>query len=490
MSSGSNTIRKLYRVRCITENTNVETWSTTIPTECPNDPAHQIGHVKLVDQNQSGSPLVPVVVSATEGEGNYTSIAEAFSDGNMNVYVRNGTYVESQDIVLPDRGLLCGEAMGAVVVVLTNGASVRVDGSGGIKQTSGSISINNGSSIVTGNGTTFSSLTPGKSFVLVGNNFFQISTITSDTECQLQNVYNGASATNLPCMAQSMNTGNTISNLVITGSSTVGLFVRAARFCTINSLALSRNATNLHVTDSGDCTFRSFTAMNSLSGPGLRVCNSVDVFFSYCNLHGNTGIGVEVTDDSTHVVFDACSSSCNNGHGFLVDSGASHVIFAHGSLKQNNGIGVHSTSTAGIGIVLVSSTSHGNASDGVRLDGSGGVASACNLCDNARGAAILGANCRTCGCLVQGSSGDGVVIEGDSTICTGNTIIGNAGRGAVVSGSDSIFSSNIVSTSGGIGVDIAPTASRSSINATNCLGNTGANFVDSGVDTHVTGIFS
>lgn len=41
-------VSNLYRIHCNTEAADVDTWSSTTPTECPNNAGHEIGEINLM----------------------------------------------------------------------------------------------------------------------------------------------------------------------------------------------------------------------------------------------------------------------------------------------------------------------------------------------------------------------------------------------------------------------------------------------------------
>lgn len=268
-------MRQYYQIYCETESALVTEWATSEPTTCPNNPAHVIGTVVVLNQNPSETPLYDVIVDSS-GDGNYTSIVGAFQDGFSNVFVKNGSYAESSDIIIPDRGKLVGETPGGVTITLNSGASIVADGSGGTYQSSGTISFTKDSKAVTGSGTSFTSLHVND-FILIGNNYLQIASIANDTSLQLLNKYRGPTKSGQSYIAQTMLTGIEIMNLTISGSSDVGLFLRAVRFSNVRSIALVQNAHNLQAINCGDINLEGFITMNAMTGPSMSIQRCIDV---------------------------------------------------------------------------------------------------------------------------------------------------------------------------------------------------------------------
>jgi hypothetical protein len=435
------------------------------------------------------SHIIPVVIGetieqydalvATDGSGDYLLPSAAFNAGAKTVYIRGGIYVESSDIFIPDRGKFMGETPGSTIIFLVAGASVKIDGSAGVTETVGTIDVTNNSKTVTGTGTTFTNLSVGQ-FILIGNNYFAIGSITNNTSLELLNAYEGGTKTSQTYMAQAMHTGVVIENIIITGSTNSGLFIRACRFCHVHDVALSKNATNLHVYDSGDCSFESFSSQNSISGPGICVQNCFDLLFDYCNVFNNSGNGIEIIDDSNNISFDTCSISCNNESGYEIGGNSNHISITDGNMKQNNIHGVHLLS--GTSNVVVNSCSILSNTNGVFIVGDDNTVSSSNICLNVTGVECSGSG-NISKCTIDSNTSNGVNITGNDSLCEGNRIKNNGGKGINVTGDDNIISSNRILTSTGNGLELSATAENTIVTSNNVKGNTGTNFLDNGTGT-------
>ncbi len=471
------TNRKYWRLYCQTDGYVYE-WSVTVPTVCPINPAHTILDVVILNENKSSSALVGVVVSKSEDD-NYTSIAEAFSDGNTDIFVKNGTYVETSDIIIPDRGKLIGETPGSVIVYLAAGNTIRIDGSGGVKETSGTIAMTYGSKTIIGTGTTFTNLSV-EDFILIGNNYCQIETIANDTSLNILNIYHGSTQTNHTYVAQTMVTGIVLQNLVITGSSSVGLTCRAARLSHIHGVGISKNALNMHILDSGDCSFNTLVSLNSITTAGARIQNCVDLIFDSCNIYNNNGPGIEIMEASNHINFDTCTVSCNNGSGYDIDGNSHNITITDGNIKQNYLHGVHCKST--VENVLINSCLIVSNSKGINMEGNYCVASCCTVIHNNTGIESSGFNSIT-GCIIGNSGNNGIDISSNNGLVTGNHVRTSGGVGIYVTGDDNNISINRVNNNTGNGVELTATAENNIITSNNFKGNTGTNFLDNGTGT-------
>lgn len=473
-------MRQLYQIFCETENALVQGWSTTPITTCPNNAAHIVNleSVVCISQNPPISALYDVVVDIT-GEGNYTSIAQAFQDGFSNVFVKNGTYTESSDIVIPDRGRLEGETPGGVLVILASGASIKADGSLGISQSVGTISITKDSKTVTGSGTSFSSLNVND-FILIGNNYLQINSIASDTSLQLLNKYRGPTKSGQPYIAQKMLSGVSVLNLTVTGSSNSGLYLRALRFSNIRSVVIVQSAHNLKMIDCGDVGLEAFMSMNSMVGPSVSIQNCIDVFISYCDILNNAGHGVEIINNSDNVTFVSGSISSNGGHGIYIGDTSSNISVLDANIRQNasSGVYVDTNSTNNIidGCTLINNTT------GVSLQGTDNTICACNIFRNNLGVELKTSNSLKSS-VIESSVGNGADILGNDCIVEGTRIKSNGGIGIHATGNDGIFTGNRVYNNTGNGFQIDNTANDNIVTSNNFKGNTGTNYVNNGVNT-------
>jgi len=91
----------------------------------------------FADGSDDGGSILYEAVVAADGSGDYTSVADAISDGKKSIFIRNGVYTLPGDLSLPDSTLLLGENRNNVVFT-GNGRFV-----GGSSVTLKRFSINN-----------------------------------------------------------------------------------------------------------------------------------------------------------------------------------------------------------------------------------------------------------------------------------------------------------------------------------------------------------
>lgn len=382
------------------------------------------------------------------GSGDYVSVAAAFADGKKSVFVRDGTYVETSNIVLPDGGQLFGESQSNVRIVLAGGTSVMIDGSGGTKNTTGTVSCSNNSQAVTGSGTTFTASAP-LNFILLGADFYQIASIESDTALTLVDSYQGTALSNFPCLVQQMFTGMKMANLIIAQSSATGVFVRAVRHCGFRAVAVLYCTPNFELIDSGGLALCELISGFS-NGVGFTANNAHTVLCDTLNVYNSTSDGIVANNASSSIVFQTCNVSNNNGNGLNLSDTTHDINVVDNIIKYNNAVGLLTASSTSR-IIVTGCSVIDNGSHGVQMTGNFGVLS---------------------GNVLTRNSGDGVNGAGASNVITNNQAIQNAGDGmSYASGVGGIVSSNRCDGNSGNGMNI--TADNNSI-SNNAICNNGA----------------
>jgi parallel beta-helix repeat protein len=476
-----------------------------------------------IEIKEPKSTAFNTVVSSSNGD--YTSIADAFSNGALAVHLKNGVYYEFADIVIPNGGQLHGELPGQTIVVFPTGKTIRIDGSGGIKETSGTISITNNTAIVTGVGTTFTNLSVGD-FILLGTNYYEILTIDSDTQVTLKETYLGKTLSAETYKAQTMHTGSSISNMIVTASTGPGVYIRGLRHGNLKSIAITKCSPCVEIVDSGDLSINECISTYS-NGIGFNVIDSVSISLHTVNVFNSSSHGFEFS--GKNIIAESCASENNNGCGIHIQAGSEFVNISNTVVKYNNADGITSNTGAmcssisnceisnnnGIGIDIQSNNNNisnnyiiknnigaivgshtiiegnminNNTGDGVKLPVGSDY---CNISDNNMknnggiGINVLSNRSGLGDNTIIGSTGDGIYINGTKNRISGNTVANNSGKGIHIlgTGDGNIISNNIVDMNVGNGIEIITGAENTIVIANNCQGNTGTNYIDNGTST-------
>ena len=407
----------------------------------------------MVAQKYNDSNIFETIVDAS-GRGQFRSIAEAFAAGKTSVYVRDGIYYETSNIIIPDGGQLEGESQSNVRIVLAGNNSIRIDGSNGIKQTAGTISITAATNTVTGVGTTFTALNP-KDFIQLGTTYYEIASIESDTSLTLAQQYLGAALENVEYLAQHMFTGIKISNLIVAYSNAVGLYVRAVRHCGFRSLAFLACTPNIIVVDSGEFAMNQIITCFS-KGIGLSFENVTSVLLQTLDVYNCFSHGMALLGKTTNAV---CSSSafCNNfGCALTLSDMLCDLHFTNCIFKQNNAGGVHMTGPC-MQVIIQGCTVGDNNGHGLTLAGTANLISNNIIKGNTGHGIITSPYCVITSNQIHENGGDGINCDNLShnISVSLNRISNNAQNGVCSAGNVGLYSGNIIMQNGNAGYDFS-----------------------------------
>jgi parallel beta-helix repeat protein len=386
--------------------------------------------------------------------GDYISIAAAFADGHTSVYVRDGVYVETSDINLPSGGQLIGESQGNVKIVMPLGHSVKIDGSNGVKESTGTISSTNGSQIIIGIGTTFTNLNVGN-YILIGTNFYPIGAIADDVTIYLAFVYRGKNISDFPMMGLPMHTGCKISNIVVANGSGTGLYCRGISHCSIRGVAIINCARNVHIIDSGDSSFCEFICGFS-GGIGITLENVHSVLCDTLEVYNSVSDGIKLTGTSSSNIFDSCPSTNNGGKGIHITGNIREITLTGAVIKHNGEEGIYSTSGSNK-IVMVGCSIVANEGNGVDFSGLSNVITGNIIEANGKDGIIGGSDCVISGNQILNNAKHGVYHASGTNGCSisGNRIINNTTGGIDILTDNCVISNNIIDNNGVYGIEVS-----------------------------------
>ena len=122
--------------------------------------------------------------------GDYSLISEAIDAGALTIYVKDGTYIESTDIVVPDGAIIVGE--NSIIDFGNQTHSVKCIGTR--SYSTGTITVNTGGIDVTGSGTDWYPVNlQAGDVILLGNSTYMISSVVDDTHLKISRAYVGTS---------------------------------------------------------------------------------------------------------------------------------------------------------------------------------------------------------------------------------------------------------------------------------------------------------
>lgn len=457
--------------------------------------------------------LYQAVVDLTVGAGDYTSINEALSAGATSIFVRNGIYVVTSDIVLTNRCQIIGESAANVYLSMTNGAQIVCDTNNTCHMT-GSLSVDHDSNTVTGVGTSFQTspaLSSGH-FISLRNNFFEIDTVVSDTVLTLKVPYRGQSCSGLSYIAQPMLTGVHLKNLIVvraSGTVVSNVHLVGLRHSSVRSVACIGGLVGFVFEKCGDCVMETLISSDN-SSHGLDIYDCIDVLLTAVNTYNNNGNGVYIRGVCNNIIMDTCSSTCNACAGFTVADASDVIMLCDCLSKSNHGKGIDATGLTGR--VSMSNCSCLWNLVGIDFEGDDNIISNCIIAHNSQHGIHAGNNGVITGCQVNDNGTDGIILNTDqhcivnnnrcsSNGCcgikvpdnakfnsVGNNICRNNGlHGIKVDGIDNVIGSNVCNSNIGHGVNVGISAVNNCITSNMIMNNSGKGIEVLSIDNVIVG---
>lgn len=337
----------------------------------------------------------PFSAIVAAGSADYSLISEAFAAGATSVFVKAGTYTETGNIVIPNSGKIIGEP-GSVIDFSNLYSISNVFGS---RETGGSISISNSSSIVTGTGTSFLNISIPASLEISGI-FYSVSAINNNTELILAETY----------------LGTTINNSDYVLQNTANIEIQDLKFINMAGFELTQcqdsrfeniSADFIKLTFCGSCKILASNFKSASVGVFLNSCFSCEVS---CEVINST-TGIQVSTGSKNNKISKCWLNSNSTG--ISDSGDSVIC-------QNHFV---------------------NCATGI-LAASGSLVSE-NICSNCgTGISVIGDSVNINSNIVRNNN-TGIEISGSFCICSGNRALVNLTGIAILAGAvDTVYLSN------------------------------------------------
>ena len=459
--------------------------------------------------------IAPIHVSKSHGAlvsndldnpGDYFSISEAFAAGEQSVYVKNGVYYESSDIIIGNFGQLIGESTGGVSIVLLNGHSIKADGSGGIIESAGTISITHNTNIVTGIGTTFTNLAPGN-FILIGTNYHNILSIESDTSLTMITTYQGITIINDAYYASAMHSGIIINNIIIISpnmlTAGVGLYFRSIRHSYISAIVITKTNPNIILQNCSDISISDIIVYTG-NGDGIEIYNCHSVLLNTINVFNNTDNGVYI-NNCVDVIISGCAGENNSSNGFMIVN-SKFVKIINSVLKYNNNNGIHIDANSH-GSIMSNNTIYKNKNVGIisfssnntilgniiSTNGMYGIQAGVNnavtnnqIISNTDYGIFLPASSDMC--IISNNQIDicdsnCIQVESSECLISNNIITNSLSNGIYINGSDNYVTGNIVKLNDETGILIGSLSLDNIISLNIAKNNTTSNLVDNGTNT-------
>jgi len=429
-----------------------------------------------------GYKTFDAVIDAS-GKGDFQTFKAAVDAGKTRLFVRNGTYVLSESLYLPNGVYVEGESKDGVRITSeADNYNIYVGKHGSADYSTGTISITNGSSTVTGSGTSWTGRTG--QYIVIGTKAYLITGNSSATSITISETYQGKTISGQNYFIDDFFFNIGLKNLAITGDNVIRVLIK-------DVINLSLESINVYDTPG-------FLGTNSSQLGGVVVENVVTANIVAVSCSGLTNSsGLSLSEENVGINLTRCESSNNKYLGVSTSSGntsfpkASNIINCLATANGGSGFGLLasmlvtgcvSTYNGGSGIsasaesVVISNRCEFNSSAGIvgghyvyenQCNGNGSV----GIDSRAEQAIISNNYCRE-------NLGSGIVIEadGDKSIVNNNICLNNSSHGihfiadavnCTVTGN--ICNNNTSFTSDGIFFN--GNNDRNTITGNNCQGN-------------------
>lgn len=320
--------------------------------------------------------------NATVGNGENIQVAidTMFKSGGGTVYILPGTYVLQKDINVPSGVFL--EGVNRDNTIIDCNLSFKINMSGEVTYLTGTISITNGTTTVTGVGTTWTSDLIGNEIFLDGY-YYPILSITSTTELEISYSYDGTTLSGENYLIASLVRNPKLRNLTVHNATDTAIQIHYVFEPIIDDLQVYGSGIGI---DFAYCAYPRYLSANyengvntsmshtagfkidwssfdySFTGAGLVLDSCQDATIFDSGIVHNITNGIEFTNCKNIKIF-ATSLSNNGTNGVEFITGNSDIQFIGVSVKENLNDGIRLTdSTDRISIStssIVDNTSYG-----------------------------------------------------------------------------------------------------------------------------------
>lgn len=299
-----------------------------------------------------------VVVSP--GDDVQKAIDSIGTDGGT-VFLTAGTYTLTDNLDIPSNLILEGEGMGVVTLYFsTVDKGIKVQGSD--NYSTGTLSINNGSTALVGSGTSWDGNVTTSHKIKLQNFWYDISAVTDDTHITLSAKYLGTNLSGATYDSAVMVENFKLKDFTVYYSGGNGIYINYAYYFYIDDVVASTcGGDGMNINNSSTFAIRGGMVVDNTSD-GLSLTNidhfTIDILHAYRN--GAKGINANTVVDSEYENVVAR----NNVDGIYLNTCADSSIYAC-DLSNNSSQGIEGVSTNRMSIV--STEFQNNTSDGLKL---------------------------------------------------------------------------------------------------------------------------
>lgn len=337
------------------------------------------GHVQagsFVSGSDNGVTVGPEI--GVNG-ADFTDIQEAINFindlGGGRVFIQAGIYDVLDTIVLYDNIELVGAGPGLTILDFSSVPNKNIQITGMQRTpTSTTVSLSQNSRTFTGTGTNYlSTVQSGDWIRLYSDVWYKISSVDSDTQLTLVDIYRGPAISNSDAFIAKLVENVTIRDLTIQGcngasvQTASGMYLVLVGFLKIdNVISRSNDKYGIQLTNIWQGAIINTQVINNgLSG--ILDSNVVGVIYNGCNAQGNTNHGFLLQSVSnTSASITNCDAIQNGDHGFFLNFAANASLFGCNSYEnQDDGVHFKGTSKCKMSLCHVNN----NGGYGVNIEG-------------------------------------------------------------------------------------------------------------------------
>jgi parallel beta-helix repeat protein len=349
------------------------------------------------------------------GSADYLLPSEAFLAGNIRVFLRNGVYYETSDIIIPNLGSIVGESGSSTTINFSNKSnSIKLLDEEFVNSI-GTITLLNNSKIVNGIDTTFTDIKFGL-HININNIYYKIYKVIDDTKLEIEESYTGIDLIDYNYFLHSINSGIIIKNIIITNSTSYGIYMNYCKFFIIDSVTMFNNTHNLLIKNSNKGVLKNIISRTSKTSVLLDNCNYISC--SVVNFYNNLSAGIIIKNKCESIVINMCNSTFNV-NGIEIIESCNDCKLLNNYLQNNTNNGVYIDKTCNNNTITSSTIS--NNINGITMYGNNTIINSTILLYNNIGVNVKGKSCIITNNIIKNNKLHGINVDPESF----NNIINN-----------------------------------------------------------------
>lgn len=381
-----------------------------------------------------------------------SAIDTVYAGGGGVVILQSGVHTVASDITLYSNVSLIGQSASASIIDFNGGAyQIKVIGSDAYS--TGTVSISNNGTTVTGSGTSWTGNITAGQYIMLSGIWYPVTNVGGNTTLTIGLPYGGPTLSGATYISASIVTSSKIQYLTVKNSTTAAIKTMYTNEFFMDDVEIQASGTAIDMDYCSQSTIINFDSIACTNGVDMNECH----FFSM-NANGaldNTNNGWTIANSTNLAISSAFVLNCG-GDGMNLTSVTDTRI--DGVFNENGGQGIEFVSGCNR-IFLVNSGIQNNTSDGIKL-----TATSDNV--NIQSSFVIGNG--GYGVNISASSCDNAVITGNNFSTNTSGAVNDLGTGTVIRGNVGVTDNatgNLASAKfGGGGTDGALSVSSGNTN--------------------------